>query len=108
MNCIKCKECGQYFIEDPKHPGEPGLHQCVVQKGIIDNWRGQPFTTDRPGAVISGTIGNNDWEYVIERVIDSEAQKHLNQWRHNYHIEIVAMEPVGNSQTYLAIRRMKK
>lgn len=64
--------------------------------------------TDRPGSSIGGSVSQSDWEYVIERVFDSEAQKHLNQWRHNYHIDIVVMRPVGVNKTYLVIRRMKK
>jgi len=54
-------------------------------------------------------IDSPDWESVIEVVQHSDAQKHLNQWRHSYYVRIIHCAPVlestGFHKTYLSILR---
>ena len=57
-------------------------------------------------------IDSPEWESVIECVTSSEAQKHLNQWRHQYQIIVLACLPVGQDpnfpKTYLSVLRKKR
>jgi hypothetical protein len=57
-------------------------------------------------------IDSPEWESVIECVTSIEAQKHLNQWRHEYHIIVLACLPWGQDanfpKTYMSILRKKK
>ena len=56
-------------------------------------------------------IDSPEWESVIERVTSAEAQKHLNQWRHEYYIIVLSCVPWGRADfpsTYLSILRKKK
>lgn len=57
-------------------------------------------------------IDSKDWESVIEITSHQEAQKHLNQWRHEFDLMILSCVPIatGNSfpQTFLSVMRRKR
>ena len=56
-------------------------------------------------------IDSKEWESVIEVTTHSEAQMHLNQWRHSFDIIIITCIPVPYTEvtdyydTYLSILR---
>ena len=58
--------------------------------------------------IFSNVIDSERWESVIEVVPHIEAQKHLNQWRHEYAIMILSCVPVDNQLTYLSVMRIRK
>lgn len=51
------------------------------------------------------TILSKNWECVIEVVPHIEAQKHINQWRHQYDIQIIECKPINATETYLSVLR---
>lgn len=51
------------------------------------------------------TILSKNWECVIEVVPHIEAQKHINQWRHQYDIQIIECKPINATETYLCVLR---
>ena len=80
------------------HKKEPELHRalsfflfCIVMEKVFSN-----------------VIDSPKWESVIEVVSHSEAQKHLNQWRHEYAIMILSCTPVSPTETYLSVMRVRK
>ncbi len=58
--------------------------------------------------IFSNVIDSDRWESVIEVVPHSEAQKHLNQWRHEYAIMVLSCTPVSATETYLSVMRVRK
>jgi len=37
-------------------------------------------------------------EYIIETKLEKEWQKHLNQWKHEFHLEIVSAIPIRSGE----------
>lgn len=53
-------------------------------------------------------IDSRDWESVIEIVPHKEAQKHINQWKHEYDLMIITCVPLGAEATYLSVMRRSR
>lgn len=64
---IKCHKCDEFFPEDHLHPFHPVPHYCAQKR--------------KP-----------DSEFQLIEKSTQEAQKCINQWRHDYHIEIVSVQ----------------
>jgi hypothetical protein len=46
----------------------------------------------------------SEWEFLL---IDSEHQKKLNQWRHEYYIEVLQMTSCNGTPLILIVRKKK-
>lgn len=47
-------------------------------------------------------------EYILQTHLDSDWQKRLNQWRHEYIVNIISMQCAGDHTTILLTRVKKK
>lgn len=47
-------------------------------------------------------------EYQILRSADIDIQKWMNQWKHQYHLEIMHVQPLRDNQTYMVLKRTPK
>jgi hypothetical protein len=52
-------------------------------------------------------LNKNKWEYIIETKEEKEWQKHLNQWKHQYEMEILNSFSSGecHNKVTLILRR---
>lgn len=79
---VACKRCNMVCEEDPSHPHHPKTHYC------------QPKTKER--------------EFQLIEKDSTNAQKAINQWRHEYDIEIISVQSTTPGYVVIALWRTKK